>query len=667
MLAQSWMHIPGIDLLGFQFDPANRQTSGRWLLTILEAVSVAAQQGKCKILCEAYGGGGYQVGLGELKRMGDYLLANGINLLVPHLSYQTMVGARKYDWPQTLSDHAPFWDDCEPLQRHQAKVAASLAEGTSMADVLVLQPTASGWLHWTPDSEAAGRTTELPPKTQTLRDQHSAFLLGLSDLYIDFHLGDEWLMERMAKPVEGGLAIGPMVYREIVIPATIESIRAPTLDLLAAASAAGGTIWVYGNGPTFLDGEPSPVPRERLNRFIQTATAPQQIGKNSRILEAAPGLSIARRSTPQGICWFLANPWDTPYRSTVTLPAPRSAPRSVPRSAPSPFELQLNPGEHRLWHQGDSHFGSSLTQPIPLEPVPLEPITLELVDVQRLGPNVLPIDQCVLNLPMTSYGQTITLEQNRRLWQAHGLNGDPWEWGVQFRQEIVNLKVPNQIGFQAKYRFNSDQPRSIHVALEQPWRYEVTLNGALLAFQEESFFDEEMRLSHPALAQTGENTISLTAARLDPRHELAPVWILGDFAVVNQTLQEPVELTFGDWGSQGLPYYPWTVSFLFRLRCETPGNLILRMEDRGVSSGEALLNGAVVAKYWDGAHQISLGSCPAGAHRLELRLRGTLRNLLGPFGVEGLPGPWLWVASAEVPKKNSAQVPTGLSGIQCDL
>ena len=82
MFALSGFDIPGIDLLGFQINLADRANHGRWLLTMLEATSVAAQLGKKIVLCEAYGGGGYETTLRDLKRQGDYLLAGAINLLV---------------------------------------------------------------------------------------------------------------------------------------------------------------------------------------------------------------------------------------------------------------------------------------------------------------------------------------------------------------------------------------------------------------------------------------------------------------------------------------------------------------------------------------------------------------------------------------------------------
>jgi len=133
MEAYTHFDVPGIDLLGFQFKPDDREGAGIWLLTVLEAASVAAQLGKDTVMCEAFGGGGYECGPRYFKRAGDFLLAYGVNLIVPHMCYQTMAGARKYDWPQTISDHAPFWDDLAPLNRHQTAVATFLAEGESMA------------------------------------------------------------------------------------------------------------------------------------------------------------------------------------------------------------------------------------------------------------------------------------------------------------------------------------------------------------------------------------------------------------------------------------------------------------------------------------------------------------------------------------------------------
>ncbi len=642
-------HAPGIDLLGFQLDLSDFSNHGRWLLTILEVSSLAAQLGKEVVLCESFGGGGYESTLRELKRQGDYLLANGVNFLVPHLSYQTMVGARKYDWPQTISDHAPFWDDLEPLNIHQARVASILSQGVSIADMLVLHPTATGWLNWTPDCSEVGREQELPPRTAELRSCYSQFLKSLADRYLDFHLGDEWILEAHGSVIGEKLVVGNHSYSTVVIPPQMETIRSQTLDLLEQFCRAGGTLFFFPELPTRLNGASSEEPSSRLKKFGQLLEATSHIPTQSPIVRAPyngqvpPGLQVVRRKVGELCVYFVANPWSEPVTAAVEFDAKCLLEVDTVRGSQSHVSasqsITLGPGEHRMWIEW--------TETVQFSPRTYLEVPFDLASIIRTEPNVLTIDQCALNVGENSFGRSGTIVQNQNLWREHGLPGDPWEWGVQFRRNFVDSAPPQSPGFDASYTFAWETGVEIQICVERPWLYDVMLNDQPVDFSAAAFFDEEMRLSLPLKPRIGANQISLRSDVLHIHHELAPVWVLGDFAVASGVLTRPSELDLGGWGCQGLENYPWTVEYRGSFFSRALGEFEMKIDGGNYSSAEISVDGNCVARDWGNGGWISLGQASAGGHELKVRIRGNLRNLLGPFGVEGLPGPWLWKEAAE--------------------
>ena len=64
-----------------------------------EAKSAANQMGRERFLCEAYGGGGWNMSLKDFKRHSDWLNVMGVNFMNQHLAHMSFVGVRKYDWP----------------------------------------------------------------------------------------------------------------------------------------------------------------------------------------------------------------------------------------------------------------------------------------------------------------------------------------------------------------------------------------------------------------------------------------------------------------------------------------------------------------------------------------------------------------------------------------
>ena len=129
MDALRWFQIPGIDLLAFQFDFDERERNAIYLLNIKEAASVADQLGRERVLSETHGAGGHRVRFDRFKQLCDWQMVHGIDLVNPHMASQSLAGARKYDWPQTYSEHSPWFAHYHIHAEHTARLTEILRLG----------------------------------------------------------------------------------------------------------------------------------------------------------------------------------------------------------------------------------------------------------------------------------------------------------------------------------------------------------------------------------------------------------------------------------------------------------------------------------------------------------------------------------------------------------
>ena len=61
-----------------------------------------------------------------MKRLGDWEYVLGINVMNQHLSFGTITGARKYDYPQSFSYHEPWWNHYGVLAAYFARLSLAL-------------------------------------------------------------------------------------------------------------------------------------------------------------------------------------------------------------------------------------------------------------------------------------------------------------------------------------------------------------------------------------------------------------------------------------------------------------------------------------------------------------------------------------------------------------
>ena len=220
--------------------------------------SVCRQQGKKWMLSELYGCTGWRSDLRMYKVLGDWQALLGVNVRCPHLSWYTMEGQSKRDYPASISYQSPYWRDFAELETYFARFGLMMSQGEPLCDTLVLSPIESawglahiGWSEWIFATAADERTLE---------QRYADVFNELAAAHLDFDYADEQTLRRMANVERGGdgvfLRVGQARYRQVLLTGML-TVRSSTLRILREFLAAGGRVALAGALPGYVDGEPS--------------------------------------------------------------------------------------------------------------------------------------------------------------------------------------------------------------------------------------------------------------------------------------------------------------------------------------------------------------------------------------------------------------------------
>ena len=659
-----WMQRPGIDILFNQYAERPNAQFGN-VRSVREVHSAALQAGRPRNLCEAYGGSGWDVRFEDLRRIGDWLLALGINTINQHLSHLSIRGARKRDYPVSFSEHAPWWP-LYPLQaRYFARLQYALTRGDAPpAAALVLEPTTTCWMYQ--DGPKAG------PRAVEIAEAFTDLLGRLEAAQVEYELGSEDILERIGAVEDGRLRVGCRVYHTVVLPAGAENLFRSTLRRLQAFAEAGGRIFALGPPPRCIDGRESDEAAALAATPAWTQTDPDallaalaaRLAPGARIHRAdgdAGKLFHLRRVLPDGEFLFLANASSNEWsRGRVTSPA-RSAEdwdAFTGGTAPAYFvptadgieaPFELPPSSSRLLR-----FSTASAPPAPAgavrRAVPVPPagpfavrrmdpamLTLDFVDVECAG-------ERRTNLHVAAAGDWV--------WSRHGFEKNPWQHAVQFRDQIVRRTFPPDSGFTLVYRFviEGDPPSALEAVVERPDLYSIQCNGREVRAREgEWWLDRSFgRVPLGGAVRSGTNELTLTARPMTVWHEPDHVTLLGAFSARpserGYILAAETPLGIGPWPAQGHPHYAGRMSYAAEFDAPRAGRHRVRLPAWHGAVAEVRVDRRAVGVIAGPPYELELARpLSVGRHRVEVVVYGLLKNLLGPFHagpVRGLASPF---------------------------
>ncbi|MBD3241771.1 MAG: hypothetical protein GF331_14370 [Chitinivibrionales bacterium] len=671
-----YMQAPGMDLL----TEYNREYD-----TAKQVSSVARQFGHQLRLTETYGCTGWDFPFEGHKALGDWQAALGINLRCQHLSWYTMRGQAKRDYPAGIFYQSPWWKLYPHVEDYFARVNAVTGRGDEVREVLVVHPIESMWLHVSRGWRDASETVALDRMIVTLRDT----LLAAN---IDFDYGDEDIMGRHAKvrkAKDGArLVVGKAQYRVVVVP-PMETIRSSTLALLGRFVKAGGTVVQAGKPPSLVDARPSALARELAATSVRApargADLVAAVERQGRVLsitgtdgaEIASTLSLVRRDKDAYYVFICNTGHDFRKQSSkITHDIPvRKRTESHPTvvvhgfgdCSGAPVELDPVTGERYVadarnsggqWHIETSlpRLGSRLfVVPRTKERTKLakrpkhkdtrrHTLRRQRWDIQLSEPNVLVLDRPHYAIgDHRFHGPEEILYVDMKVRDALGIPHrggsmvQPWA-----RERNENPKrIPVILRYDIEVR--TLPSGDIMLALEEPQRYTVTLNGTQLDTDTECgwWCDRSLRTLRidAALLRVGSNELVMECAYDENHPGFEIAYLLGPFGVRVKGASAavtvaPTSLSLGDWVSQGLPFYAGSVGYVTRVSAKHKKGerLVVRVpEYRGVAV-RVLVDGREAGVIGWEPNEVDITDYLSGTHAtLCVEVIGHRRNSHGPL------------------------------------
>ncbi len=654
--------VPGVDVL----------TAGnRCYWVVKQLASSCRQLGKPWMLSELYGCTGWEFDFRGHKNVGDWQALFGINLRCPHLSWYTMEGQSKRDYPASILHQSAWYKDYPLVEDYFARMAVLLT-AEPQCDVLVMNPIESvwalahmGWAKWIYNQD---------PEIEKYEEAYRQMFHSLTGSHIDFDYGEEEMMSRLAaveKDTDGTpvLRVGQMAYRTVVVGGML-TMRPTTLALLKEFAAAGGKIIFTGTLPTLVDAEPSdeiaalaegcirvPFETEALTAAVRS-TSRQYV---SIAGEGARDVFVQVRRHPSG-----------KYAAVVLNTDRETARPGMTLTAALPTGLQA-----QLWDPvtGARYDASALVKEengrISL-PVDLEAggtcafVFTPAAEELPACPSVKTVIGSV-SLPGSGYAYELDEENVCALDFARWRwNGGAWNpaaevlkvddavrdaIGIERRggemlqpwfSKLHHTEVYGELELEYSFCIDTLPAGPVTLAAERPDVMHYAVNGVPVTPDADGGFWVDVcfkRMTIPAgVLKEGVNTVTVTTA-FTRNSNIEALYLLGGFGVRTEghtaTLTTlPETLHFGSLQDQGLPFYTGALTYVL------PGSLWGKTDpDARVYLKPGKFHGAVLRVEtpagitrlgWEPLEADITDAVRAGAD-VKLTLVGTRRNTFGPL------------------------------------
>ena len=674
MAMYAWHQMPAIDMLFNQFNDENPQAQFGNVRAVKELSSVANQMGYVRTLSETYGGGGWEVTFEDLKRLGDWQYALGVNFMNQHLSHMTIVGARKYDYPPVFTSVSPWWSNYKYQNDYFARLSLLLSQGEQVNEILVLEPTTTIWLYY---SYLNGH-----PKTMEIGTNFQHFVTQLEKSQIEYDLASENIIKDHGEISNSKFVIGERAYSTVIIPPMTENLNKKTFILLKEFVNAGGNIIALST-PTMVDG----VERDDLvslftNSSTNISIYPEEsielvindLSQNGKIkFERLVGNDIYhhRRSYDDGELVFIVNSSliDTASgeisivgKEMIEVDGKTGALFSYPFEQQGDLlksEFKIPPaGSLILFSSKDKEirYTDKASYAFEEEVKPISPLC-----VKRMQDNVLAIDFCTLDIDGTAIKNNYndknlyTVEASNLLFKHFNMD-NPWNSSIQYRQTSVEKDTFKTGPIKVEYSFiiaGEISNKNVKLVAEQPNIWEVRINNIpITPISDESWLDARFGVYEISEhINIGVNNIELSVNPMSIYAEIAPVYILGDFLLESAprgwlVREADDSINLGSWKKQGHPFYSWDISYSKDYLIEDlSAQHILQLNEWNGTLAEVYVNDkkAGIIAYKPYTFDLS-PYLTKGKNTIDIRVVGSLKNLLGPHYNHsvGIAGPWHW-------------------------
>ena len=668
-------HLPGHDVLSDQRDYP----------TAKMAQSVSRQFGRFGALSETYGVTNWDFDFRGHKMSGDWQAALGIAVRVHHVSWLSMEGEAKRDYPASINYQSPWYKEYPLIENYFGRVNAALTSGRPQVKVGVIHPVESFWMTFGPYDQ----TYE---KQEALENQYRDLCGWLTFGQMDFdYISEALLAEETNGAFDSrGFCMGEMRYQVILVPGCI-TLRESTVDRLLAFAGSGGKVVILGEAPVCMDGVFSEKVRELAGK-CEVLTFEK--GAVLKCLEPwrdvdvlldsggrADNLVYQMRQDEDGRWLFLAHGYekvrdtfwsmvdceDYPYVENIHLRIQGEYDLTVYDAMTGETE-KLKCTHRNGQTRAEWRLGVHDSLLIRLTPA---------AEQQQCSGNAVEIREPSSRIRLTQPFEVIREEPNVLLLDKaeYRIDREPW----QPEEDILKLDnicrrrfgyppkeeagaqpwtVKDEKGFpnvlSLRFAVDSLTDTWASLALESRDKTEIYVNGSLVKEESSGWFtDEAIEVVKIPPLRRGTNTIELRM----PYGEKANVencYLLGDFGVEvfgkeKRIIPAPEKVVFGDLTRQGMPFYGGNLTY--RCKFTAPGgHMRLRAQYFSGPLLVAAVDGKRTGSIAFAPYEVDLGNLEAGEHLLEITAFGNRYHTFGQL--HNCDRNYSWFASCSWRTKN---------------
>ncbi|MEI8114710.1 MAG: glycosyl hydrolase, partial [Bacteroidia bacterium] len=680
-----WHQQPGVDMLGNRLDSIGLGGQFGNDRAIRELHSAANMAGRQRALSETYGGGGWEMNFQTQKRLVDWETVLGVNFVNQHLSYYTLKGVRKFDYPPSFSYHEPWWEHYQLMGDYIGRICLAMSSGQQINTTLMLQPNTTAWMYF---SRKDKNTT-----IEAIKKGFKNFVYQMEQKHLEYDLGSENVLKTLGSVDGKILRVGKRDYSLVVIPAEMENIDQTTFDLLMKYLENGGKILSFNPKISLIDGTESAKVNELAAKYPEQWTVAEKLidpaalkllTRDEFTMNDKTGngmLYHQRRILDDGQILFLVNSHPTKkaaasitvegkYVTKLDLVSGKvySYPSKAENGKVS-FQIDLDP-------VGSAMFTVSNEKPSEPEYAIVSGTETALestspVSVKRESDNIMMVNYLDLKTAKSDKKEVYFMNALIGLFNENGIAmGNPWQHKIQYKKNWLALDslFKTGSGFEASYHFNinsnlnAEAMKSIRAVVERPELWQVSINGNGVEKTVGVYWIDK---DFPVFAvgkflKTGKNTLTLKAPRMNILAEVMPVYLLGDFLV--KPAKQGFEIAggsiiaLGSWREAGLPFYSQKVAYseTFSVPKASGVNYKVKLNQWNGSLAEVWVNGQSAGVIAWLPNELDVTSMlKNGANEITLKVIGSLKNTFGFFYKENkdwIFGPHSWNdAPAKIP------------------
>lgn len=690
MAMYEWHQMPGIDMLFNTYEERPDQFGN--VRAVKEMSSVANQMGRNRALSETYGGAGWELTFGDMKRLGDWEYALGVNFMNQHLAHMTLKGRRKGDYPQSFLSHAPYWNDYGILAKYFARLSFALSQGRQINNTLIIEPTTTAWMYYSP--------TVRNGNIENIKNSFSELIDDMEKLQLEYDLGAENIIKNQGSIKGTKFSIGLRDYDQVILPPYFKNIDDTTWELLKKYLLNGGKVYSF-TIPEFINGEYSDDVKnlaESQSNWIKIDNI-QQPDVVSDLQH--PNFSVEdplsingkvyhmRKQFKDGQLIFWSN-FNTEGSEEIQFNARGKAVSLLDPVTGSiegysfsnkegmvqvSFNLSAEGSklffihnEHREVQEkkptiGNNSWNVLKTKDSRISPTAPNSFTIDHVDL-RINDKI--FNDIYFTAASDSAYKLNGLEQYGRT----GYN--PWSAGVQYKTNIIDMgkKFTDDSGFTVTYNFKiarGFQPEELKAVVEWAHLYQVSLNGNnIKPIPGESWLDPSFNVFDISnKVKPGDNKLTLSINPMSIYAEIEPVYLVGDFALEPRDkgflIKEDESLNIGSWKKQGRPFYSQSVKYTKTFDVDKGMEYKIKLNEWNGTVARIFVNDKQVGIIGWLPHEFNLTKfLDSGNQKVTVEVVGSLKNLLGPHHgnvTKGIASPWSWfIGPQKLPAGNDYQL-----------